>query len=155
NKGSGNMRHGDRLTLLVLLSGAGWCAGCSQNGPFLSSRTTVGTLQSSVSHLEFENGQLRRQVAQLKSENRQIEDHLVQEESRNGELTARINDLEGQTASGGSGWDDRSREERDAARALPAGQSSRKRRKPPVARIPGLIDDLPTQRSRATDETEI
>lgn len=72
--------------LLVTLTG------CAQSGSLLSQRTTVGSLKTSVSHLEYENQQLRREVASLKGENREFENRLVQEEAINGDLTARLDD---------------------------------------------------------------
>src|SRR3954465_10601589 len=54
-------------------------AGCAQPPRFLSNRVSYGTLKTSLSHLEYENQQLRTQVSQLKSENRDIENRLVQE----------------------------------------------------------------------------
>src|SRR5881628_2443438 len=67
-------------------------SGCAQSGSVLSQRTSVGTLKTGVSQLEFQNQQLRREVANLKADNRRIEDQLVQEESVNGELSARLDD---------------------------------------------------------------
>ena len=52
--------------------------------------TKVGTLKTSLSHLEYQNEQMRKEIAQLKSENRQIEDQMAQVEAHNGELTARL-----------------------------------------------------------------
>ena len=64
--------------------------GLRQSGPLLSKGTSVGTLKTSLSHMEYENQQLRREVASLKAEDRQTEDRLVQEESANGDLSARL-----------------------------------------------------------------
>ena len=44
----------------VLLAAASLLAGCAQPGPILSRLTTIGTLKTSLSHLEFENQQLSR-----------------------------------------------------------------------------------------------
>src|SRR4051794_28361793 len=66
--------------------------GCAQPGPLLSQRTTVGSLKASLSHLEYENRQLRGEVAALKDENREIENRLVQEEAHNGDISARLDD---------------------------------------------------------------
>ena len=67
-------------------------SGCSQSRPMLSQRTSVGSLKTGLSQLEFQNQQLRQQVANLKADNRRIEDQLVQEETANGELSARLDD---------------------------------------------------------------
>ena len=66
----------------MLLAATSLLAGCAQPGPILSRFTTIGTLKTSLSHLEFENQQLRSKVATLESENREIENRLVQEEAR-------------------------------------------------------------------------
>lgn len=126
------------LGCLVLLT-----SGCAQSGGFLSSRTTMGTLKSSLSHLEFENQQLKRQVASLKAEARDIENRLVQEEAANGELTARLDDARTILKQRGLDAGEPSVEEPQITR--PAANSSRKRRKPPFAQIPGRIDDLPSE----------
>src|SRR5690348_418427 len=67
-------------------------AGCAQTGTTFPRRTSMGTLKTSLSHLEYENQQLRREVAQLKTDTRDIEDRLVQEEAHNGELKATLDD---------------------------------------------------------------
>ncbi len=123
--------------------------GCAQSGSLLAKRTSVGSLKTSLSHLEYENRQLRSEVATLKSDNRQMENRLVQEESLNGELSARLDDartLLGRRSPG-------SADEADATavdpgpveprRTLPAGRSNKKRRKAPFVQIPGPIDTLP------------
>jgi hypothetical protein len=140
------MRTAHRLAFAVLWTAAGWLSGCSPSAPLVSRRTTVGTLEASVSHLEYENDQLRREVAQLKSQNREIEDQLVQEEAINGELSAKLDNAENQLGGRGVVRDDRPRPSRSGrdAQTLPAGQSNRRRRKAPFAQIPGRIDDLPT-----------
>lgn len=134
--------------LCVLLSG------CAQSGTLLSKGTNVGTLKTSLSHMEYENSQLRREVASLKSELRQTEDRLVQEESANGELSARLDNatamlkrrgLDGSELAdtgpvdSGSGLglgSDRPRTTR------PAGRPGKKVRKPPSAQIPGRLEVL-------------
>jgi hypothetical protein len=118
-------------------------SGCAQSGPLLTQGSTVGSLKTSLTHLEFENQQLKREVATLKAENRDVEGRLVQEESANGELTARLDDARDLLR--GRGVSNESNSEFDApAKTLPAGQSSRKKRKPPFARIPGRIDPIPS-----------
>jgi hypothetical protein len=118
-------------------------AGCSQSGSILSQRTSVGSLKTSVAHLEFENQQLRREASSLKDENRDLENRLVQEEAANGDLTARLDDA--RTLLGRRGLDGDSLEPSGASarNTIPAGESSRKRRKTPFAQIPGRIDPIP------------
>ena len=103
----------------------------------------MGTLKASVSHLQYENDQLRRKVATLESENRQVEQTLVQERSANGDLTARLDNartLLGERGEGASDVDSV-----PARTTLPTGRSSRKRRKPPFAQIPGRLDAIPSE----------
>lgn len=134
--------------LLVTLTG------CAQSGSLLSQRTTVGSLKTSVSHLEYENQQLRREVASLKGENREFENRLVQEEAINGDLTARLDDARSLLAQrgldGGGGGSASDHLDPAPRKTLPTGQSSRKRRKPPFAQIPGRIDVLPPSSDDAT-----
>jgi len=131
------MTTGQSWRIALLATAAPLLAGCAQSGPMFAQRTKVGTLKTSVSHLEFENQQLRRETAQLKAENRQIEDQLVLEKTQNDELLSRLDDARnvisrrGEDSSSG------------APKALPAGRSNRTRRKPPFAQIPGRIDTLP------------
>jgi hypothetical protein len=110
----------------------------------------VGQLKTSVSHLEYENAQLKRDLAKLEQENRQIEDRLVQEQLVNGEVTAQLDNARNRLRDQGLDPEDQSRLSRGGAgdgsaraRALPAGRASTKRRKPPVARIPGQIEPAP------------
>jgi hypothetical protein len=125
--------------------------GCAQTGPILPGSMTYGTLKTSLSHLEFENQQLRTKMSRLEAENREIENQLVQEENINGDLTARLDnarnllsdrgyDMSGSTASAGTTPRDVPPGDEARSRALPAGRSTRKPRKPPFARIPGRID---------------
>jgi hypothetical protein len=107
----------------------------------------MGQMKTGLAHLEYENAQMKRDVAKLRRENRQLEDRLVQEEQASGELTARLDDARNLLRERGLEPDERTAAGRDGsrsdleasgrARTLPAGQSSRKRRKAPVARIPG------------------
>lgn len=129
--------------LLIALSG------CAQSGGLLSQRTSMGTLKTSLSHMEYENQQLRREVASLKVEARQFEDRLVQEESRNGELTANLDDARDSLRRRGLSANDSSDPNaldpgpERPRKTLPAGRSSKKGRKPPFAQIPGRIETVP------------
>lgn len=142
------MRTGLALSSALVLTASALLAGCSQTGTSVPRRASLGTLKSSLSHLEFENEQLRREVAQLKTDSRDIEDRLVQEESENGTLKAKLDDARHLLSQRGYDFgDDRpsslsqgSGGRGDSASTLPAGQSSRKRRKPPFTRIPGRIE---------------
>jgi hypothetical protein len=139
----------------VALACAGFTAlgGCSGRAPFLAGSPTVGQLKTSLSHLEYENAQLKRAVAKLRQENRSMEDRMVQGEIDNGDLTARLDDARNLLRDRGLDPDSRPRSRRDGLRGfsnegsgvetLPAGQPARKRRKPPVARIPGQVDAQP------------
>ena len=123
--------------IAFLTAAASLLHGCAQSGPMFGGRTKVGTLKTSVSHLEYQNEQMRKEIAQLKSENRQIEDQMVQVEAHNGELTAQLDNARNVSRGNGD-------EPQDAPpKTLPAGRSSRTRRKPPFARIPGRIDPIP------------
>ncbi len=127
-------------------------AGCSGGGgSFLTGGTTVGQLKTSLSRVEYENSELEKQVAQLQRENRAMEDRLVQEQLESGELTARLDDARNLLRDRGVDLDTRvsSRKGEQAAegdggdadfRTVPAGQSSRRRRKAPFVRIPGPRD---------------
>ena len=122
-----------------LLAAIAGCAGTG--GPLLSQRTTVGSLKAGMSRFDFENQQLKKQVAELRTQNRQVEDQLVQEESANGDLQRRLDDarnLLAQNSPGGAEGEPNGLG--SGARALPAAQSSRRRRKAPFAQIPGRID---------------
>src|SRR3954465_2235557 len=85
------MLTGHRLRTTLLLGASSLLvAGCAQPPRFLSNRVSYGTLKTSLSHLEYENQQLRPQVSQLKSETRDIETRLVREERDNAALSARL-----------------------------------------------------------------
>lgn len=138
--------------------------GCSGRTSFLSGGPTVGQLKTSVAHLEYENAQMKRDVAKLRRENRQMEEQLVQQEQDNGELTARLDDarnllrqrgLEDDqvTASRGEGSRESS-EGSEGTRTIPAGQSTRKRRKLPVARIPGQFTPADPERGLDIDRDD-
>ncbi len=140
-----------RWTVLLLLPVAAVAGGCSQSSPFLASRTTVGSLKASVSHLDFENRKLQKQVATLQSENRQTENQLTQEESENGDLSARLDDAKDLLRKRGIADSSDAETASTGARMLPAARSSKSRRKAPFAQIPGRIDPLPS----ADDSTDI
>jgi len=128
-------------------------SGCAQSGSLLSQRTTVGSLKASLSHLDYENQQLRREVASLKNENREFENRLVQEEAINGDLSARLDDARSVLAQRGlDGGSSSNLDSLDPVprKTLPTGQSNRKRRKPPFAQIPGRIDVLPPSSDDST-----
>jgi hypothetical protein len=152
----GLIRPNRLMAILIGWGVLGVCYGCSGKSGILTGGTTVGQLKTSLSHLEFENDQLKRQVAKLEQEDRRLEDRLVQEQIDNGDLAARLDDarnalrdrgLEPETVLGShpgtgkrdgatvDGGDDTRR------RTLPAAQSSKKRRKPPFAQIPRISDD--------------
>ena len=120
-------------------------SGCAQSGSILSQRSTVGSLKTGLSHLEYENQQLKKEVAVLKDDNRQIENRLVQEESANGDLAARLDDARTLLTQRGLGGDAGSSalDLGPVRKTLPAGQSNKKRRRAPFAQIPGRIDVLP------------
>ncbi len=131
---------GPALALIAL------AAGCAQPGPFGARQTMVGSLKTSVSHLESEKYELQKQVAELKSENRRLEDELVQSEANNGDLAARLDDARNlirrqgydtmglsppSTSDPGTG----------SARSTPASRP--RGRRMPFAQIPGEIRPLP------------
>ncbi len=131
-------------------------AGCAGGGgSFLTGGPTVGQLKTSLSRVEFENGELEKKLAKLERENRSMEDRLVQEQLDNGQLTARLDDARNLLRDRGVDLDTRmsSRKAGEPAadagsgdsgfHALPAGQSSRRRKKAPFARIPGPAEPAP------------
>jgi hypothetical protein len=139
---------------MLLLSLAS-IAGCAGKDSFLVSGTSPGQLKASLSHLQFENEQLKTKVAQLEEEHRSAEDRLVQEQIHNGDLAARLDDarnllrdrgLEPDTRMGARSRGSRADldDNRTGVRTLPAGRTTRKPRKPPAASIRGDLDDLPS-----------
>jgi len=133
-----------RTLLIVVL--AGLATGCQGTGPILSRQTTMGTLKTTVSQLEFKNDQLQKQVAVLKSENRHFEDRLVQEQAENDDLATRLDNAKGLLGQRGGAGDmrtgSRSRVDDDPVDEPPPpkARSSNSRRKPPAASIPGRIE---------------
>jgi hypothetical protein len=144
-------RPGPPRAALTILSCAGLAmlSGCSGRSSFLSGGPTVGQMKTSLAHLEYDNAQMKREVAKLRRENRAMEDRLVQEEQDSGELAARLDDARNllrdrgvdpaARADAGRGGFQDDPEGAGGARTLPAGQTTRKRRKPPVARISGAF----------------
>jgi hypothetical protein len=141
---------------LLLLAGLVSVTGCAGKENVLTGGSSVGQLKTTLSHLQFENEQLKTKVAQLEEEHRTVEDRLVQEQIHNGDLAARLDDarnllrdrgLEADTRMGARSRGSRafdSDEIRGGIRTLPAGRTTRKPRKPPAASIGGDLDDLPS-----------
>jgi hypothetical protein len=113
-------------------------------------------LKTSLSHVQFENEQLRAELAKVKEESRSMEDRLVSEQIHNGDLAARLDDarnlLRDRGIDSGTRLGSRVRgrpgpdpdDEISAPRTLPAGRATRRPRKPPAAQIQGDLDELPT-----------
>jgi hypothetical protein len=155
---------------LLMLTCIGFAAsgGCSGQNSFLASGPSMGQLKTSLSQIELENDQLKRRVTKLEQENRGMEDRLVQEQIDNGDLAARLDDARNLLRDRGIDADTRLGSHRSdakssgsvagddgesGARTLPAAQSSRKRRKPPFARIPARVDDLPGSHRDGDDDS--
>ncbi len=125
-------------------------SGCAESGSILAPRTSVGTLKTGLSHMEFENQQLRKRVSSLEAENRQVENDLVREQSANGDISARLDDalamLKRRGLLGGdvAGSDPDNAAPEPPRTTLPAGRSNKKPRKPPFAQIPGQLDIGPS-----------
>ncbi|WP_165250005.1 cell division protein ZapB [Paludisphaera soli] len=132
-----------RMALLLVASGL---AGCSGRGTYITGGPSTGQLKSSLSHLEFENDQLKTQVARLKEENRQFEDKLVQERLHSDVLVTKLDNARNLLRD--QGYDSGSDPDLDAplsrSRTLPAGRTTPPKRKSPAAQI-----------SRASDLDEI
>jgi hypothetical protein len=143
-------------------SGLAVVSGCSGRSSFLSGGPTVGQMKTSLAHLEFENAQMKRDLAKIRRENREIEERLVQQEQDNGDLTARLDDARNLLRDRGLDPAERSASARDGSReapddgggvkTVPAAQSNRKRRKNPVARIPGQVSPSDPDRGQGGDE---
>jgi hypothetical protein len=115
-------------------------------------------MKTSLSHLEFENVELKRSVAKLQQENRSMEDRLVQEQIDNGDLTARLDDARnllrdrgiesdvrlGSRRPGGNSTGSSRDDDDPSGRTVPASRAERQRRKPPFAQISGQVDALPS-----------
>jgi hypothetical protein len=132
--------------------------GCSGQSGFLTGGPTVGQMKTSLSHLEYENVELKRSVAKLQQENRSMEGRLVQEQIDNGDLTARLDDARnllrdrgiesdvrvGSRRPGGNGTGSSREDDDTSGRTVPASRAERQRRKPPFAQISGQVDALPS-----------
>jgi hypothetical protein len=127
--------------VLVLAALSPGCAGTGSSS-LLSPPATVSSLKTNLSHMEYENRQLKSQLAKLDADSREIENELVQEKSANGELSARLDDARTLLSQRGLNADNGV--DLGAGKMLPAGQSNKKRRKPPFAQIPGRIDPVPS-----------
>jgi hypothetical protein len=139
----------------LLLSGVLWLSGCAGRDSVLLGGPTTGQLKTSLSHLQFENEQLKTELAKVKEEQRTFEDRLVQEQIHNGELASRLDNarnlLRDRGIDGDARLSSRSREssqndtnsEASRFRLQPSGRSTRKPRKPPAASISGDLDGLP------------
>jgi hypothetical protein len=140
----------------LLLLGCVLLPGCAGRDSMLLGGPTTGQLKTSLSHLQFENEQLKTELAKVKEEQRTVEDRLVQEQIHNGELASRLDNarnlLRDRGIDGDARLSARSRgsspndfdSENSRFRALPAGRPTRKPRKPPAANISGDLDALPT-----------
>jgi hypothetical protein len=143
--------------LRLLAAGLAVVAGCSGRSSILTGGSSAGQLKTTISHLQFENEQLKTEVARLKEDNRSFEDRLVQEQVHNGDLAARLDDARNLLRDRGIDADTRlgakpggkqtlapDDDERMGPRTVPAGRSGRKPRKPPAASLPGGdLDELP------------
>jgi hypothetical protein len=139
-------------------------AGCAGKESLLTGGSSVGQLKTTLSHLQFENEQLKTKVAQLEEEHRTVEDRLVQEQIHNGDLAARLDDARNLLRDRGPEADTRmgarsrgsrafdSDENRGGVRTLPAGRTTRKPRKPPAASIRGDLDDPPSASEHESEE---
>ncbi|WP_422926196.1 hypothetical protein [Singulisphaera sp. PoT] len=142
------MLTGHARKIAPFLIATGVLSGCAQTDSLFPRQAMLGSLKTSVSQLEFRNESLRTEVAQLKEQNREIEDQLVQEQSDNGDLKARLDNARYELSKHGIDAEDirtktsrRSADDPDSATTIPAGQSSRKKRKPPFAQIPNRIEE--------------
>jgi hypothetical protein len=135
-----------RWPRLTLLLAATCLAGCSGRGTYITGGPSTGQLKSSLSHLEYENDQLKTQVARLKEESRQFEDKLVQERLHSDLLVTKLDNARNLLRD--QGYDSGSDADLDAPlsrpRTLPAGRTTPPKRKSPAAQI-----------SRASDLDEI
>jgi pyruvate/2-oxoglutarate dehydrogenase complex dihydrolipoamide acyltransferase (E2) component len=135
--------------------------GCSGDSRFLNGGPSVGQLKTSLSHLEFENEQLKKRTAKLEQENRSMEDRLVQEQIDNGDLTARLDDARNLLRDRGVDadvklgsrrrGDDLSDDDDARARTTPAGRVTRPRRRAPFAQISSHPTASPTNSDEVKD----
>ncbi|MFO0890793.1 MAG: cell division protein ZapB [Isosphaeraceae bacterium] len=157
--GRGRLRAIGGLSLTALL-----VAGCAQKGQLLGGGSSNG-MKTTLSHLQFENEQLKTEMAKLKEENRSMEDRLVQEQLHSGDLAARLDNARNLLRDRGTDSETRvgsrtrseltdTDDELARPRTLPAGRTSRKPRKPPAAAIPGELDaNLPSAPDDESDES--
>lgn len=147
-----------RLAISLTLAALGVLPACAQPGPLLSRQTTIGTLKTSVSRLEYDNEQLKRELAEARAENRRTALRLDQEEAANGELTARLDDARNLISNpdledlAGSTRPTSAPEPADPRPApAPAG---RKPYKPPFAQIRGRIEIPPPPEEEELEPAE-
>jgi hypothetical protein len=147
-----------RAGVTILSAVLSVAAGCSGQSRFLNRGPTIGQMKASLSHLEFENVELKRSVAKLQQENRSMEDRLVQEQIDNGDLTARLDDARnllrdrgiepdirvGSRRSGANGASSSKEDDDISTRTMPASRGERQRRKAPFAQISGQVDAIPS-----------
>jgi hypothetical protein len=147
-----------RVLVALLSATLSVVTGCSGQSRFLTGGPTVGQMKTSLSHLEYENVELKRSVAKLQRENRSMEDRLVQEQIDNGDLTARLDDARnllrdrgiesdvrlGSRRPSGAGSGSSRQDDDPSGRTLPASRAERQRRKAPFAQISGQVDALPS-----------
>ena len=81
-----------RFVCMLLMVSLVSIAGCAGRESVLAGGSSTGQLKTTLSHLQFENEQLKTKVAQLEEEHRTVEDRLVQEQIHNGDLAARLDD---------------------------------------------------------------
>jgi outer membrane murein-binding lipoprotein Lpp len=120
-------------------------AGCESPGPLLSRQTTLGSLKTSVSQLEFQNEQLQKQVASLKQDNRRLDDRLAQEQAEADDLADRLSNAKSLLGSQSQEFRTGSRSKPGAGEDLEEAPPSRvrrsnSRRQPPTVTIPGRME---------------
>lgn len=141
-----NRRAPGPARVLVLLA-AVLLTGCSGRGTYITGGPSTGQLKSSLSHLEFENDQLKTQVARLKEESRAFEDRLVQERLHSDTLVTKLDNARNLLRD--RGYDTGADSDLDAPlsrpRTLPAGRTTPPRRKSPAAQISKAseLDEIP------------
>jgi hypothetical protein len=158
---------GRRAATFALALAASMTAGCAGNErTILTGGPTVGQLKTSLSHVEFENQQLKKSVAKLERENRSMENRLVDEQINSGDLAARLDDARNLLRDRGvdadlqvgsrretEGRNDSAADGSDS-RARTTSRPARPRRKPPFAQISGQVDALPSAAPPDGTDTE-
>lgn len=131
------------ITTLFALIAAGLIAGCSGSSPFLAGGTSVGTLKTNLSQVEFQNEQLRKEIASLKTSNRRLDQELVQEQEDNEQLATRLDNarelldnrgIESRTSSTAPS------SAGDRIEGVSTPKFRKSTRKPPSASIPGGLE---------------